>query len=82
MSKICNESIVGQLFKPIITPMTDDELKQFEKQSIGINNAIIFSIPQTSSGEDDKGKGSIWLTDSNGYVYQLTKPISQENGNT
>ena len=76
MSKICSESVVGQLFKPIITPMTVDELKQFEKQSIGINNAIIFSIPQTSSGEDDKGKGSIWLTESNGYVYQLTSPIN------
>ena len=55
---------------------TVDELRQFENQSIGINNAIIFSIPQTSSGEDDKGKGSIWLTDSNGYVYQLTSPIN------
>ena len=30
MSKICSESIVGQLFKPIITPMTVDELRQFD----------------------------------------------------
>ncbi len=85
MSKIGTTDLVGQLFKAVVTTLNDSELDNYVQKdmSIGVNNAIIFSIPQGSEGVDLPGHGSIWISDSNGYLYQMTKPInsSSENAN-
>ena len=54
MSKIGTEIIVGQIFKPIVTTFTYDELQNYRDNniSIGINNALIFSIPQQGLDND------------------------------
>ena len=50
MSKIGTEVIVGQIFKPIVTTFTYDELKTYRDNdtSIGINNALIEIIVNIS----------------------------------
>ena len=83
MSNIATNSIVGKIFNPIVTNLTYEELDTMraEETSINIPNCILFSIPQTNyvsgDNEDIQGEGSIWLTDTNGYLYCMTKPINQ-----
>ena len=82
MSKIGTEIIVGQIFKPIVTTFTYDELKNYRDNdiSIGINNALIFSIPQqkldNDSSVDAHNETSIWATDSSGLLCPLSFPYS------
>lgn len=77
MSKIGDPSNLGGVFKPIITNATYKNLKEMSTSGVSINlyNAFIISVPQDSQGEDIEGYGSIWMTDSNGQLYQLTDPI-------
>ena len=80
MSKVSNSNnTIGQLFKPVITNITEETLEKYkvDNQSIGINNAFIISIPQDTNGDDLPGAGSIWLTDNDGLLYQLTKSINK-----
>lgn len=76
MSKIGYYKDIKDTFKPIITNLTETELNEIKvnNKSINISNAFIISIPQDND-EDIEGQGSIWLTDKDGYLYQLTKPI-------
>jgi len=82
MSKIGTEIIVGQIFKPIVTTFTYDELKNYRDNdiSIGINNAVIFSIPQqgldNDSSVDNQEETSIWATDNSGLLCPLSFPYS------
>lgn len=82
MSKIGTEIIVGQIFKPIVTTFTYDELKNYRDNdiSIGINNAVIFSIPQqgldNDSSVDNHEETSIWATDNSGLLCPLSFPYS------
>ena len=79
MSKIGKEYIIGKPFTPIVTTLTYDELNNIkeDKSSIEISNAIIFSVPQDTNGDDIENEGSIWLTDNNGYLYSLTSTIKK-----
>jgi len=82
MSKIGNlNNTMGQLFKPVVTNITEETLEKYrtENLSIGITNAFIISIPQDNNGNDLQGAGSIWLTDNDGLLYQLTKSINKSN---
>jgi len=82
MSKIGTEIIVGQIFKPIVTTFTYDELQNYRDNdiSIGINNALIFSIPQqvldNDSSVDAHNETSIWATDNSGLLCPLSFPYS------
>lgn len=82
MSKIGTEIIVGQIFKPIVTTFTYDELQNYRDNdiSIGINNALIFSIPQqgldNESSVDAYDNTSIWATDNSGLLCPLSFPYS------
>lgn len=82
MSKIGTEIIVGQIFKPIVTTFTYDELQNYRDNniSIGINNALIFSIPQqgldNDSSVDAYDETSIWATDNSGLLCPLSFPYS------
>ena len=84
MSNIATNSIVGKIFSPIVTNLTYDELDEMRVTDVSINipNCILFSIPTTfNSGknmyEDNQNEGSIWVTDTNGYLYCMTKPINK-----
>ena len=83
MSNIATNSIVGKVFNPIVTNISYDELNQMRMEEVSINipNCMLFSIPTTdpNSGklEDIPNEGSIWLTDANGYLYCMTKPINK-----
>ena len=80
MSKMGTEIIVGQIFKPIVTTFTYDELQNYRDNniSIGINNALIFSIPQqgldNDSSVDAYDETSIWATDNSGLLCPLSFP--------
>ena len=82
MSKIGTEVIVGQMFKPIVTTFTYDELQNYRDNdvSIGINNALIFSIPQQGLDNDTyvdaNNETSIWATDNSGLLCPLSFPYS------
>ncbi len=81
MSKIGTESIVGQIFIPIVTTFTYDELNTYRNNntSIGVNNAIIFSVPQSKSEDniyDNANETSIWATDNSGMLCPLSFPYS------
>jgi hypothetical protein len=72
-------TMINQSFKPIVTTATETQLNSYKNSNKPINvcNALIFSIP---NGENDiVNSGSIWLSDSNGYLYQMTKPINNVN---
>lgn len=79
MSNIGSNNITGQSFKPVITNATFDELNnlQINNVQVAANNAIIFSIPQNTDGTDKPGEGSIWISDNDGYLYCMTKPINK-----
>ena len=83
MSKIGTEVIVGQIFKPIVTTFTYDELKTYRDNdtSIGINNALIISVPQkqldNAEYDDDIDETSIWATDNSGLLCPLSFPYSK-----
>lgn len=78
MSKVGSTNIIGQMFKPIITNATYDELNNLKvnNTALTVHNAIIFSVPIDSEGNDIENTGSIWLTDSDGYLYCMSKPIN------
>jgi len=76
MSKIGSTNIIGQPFKPIITSASYNDLLALKNSNTTVesHNALIFSIPQDADGNDKENEGSIWLTDSNGYLYNISKP--------
>lgn len=80
MSKVGSEQSRGQVFKSVITNAEFNDLNRLKTNNIPVeaHNAIIFSIPQ-QNGEDIEGEGSIWLSDSDGYLYNITKPINKAN---
>lgn len=79
MSKIGTQNTTGAVFKPTITNASYDELYKLMTNNISLNvtNGLIFSVPQ-NNGEDIVGKGSIWMTDAEGYLYPITEPINKK----
>ena len=75
MSKVGSTNVIGQMFKPIITNATWEELNNLKisNTALTVHNAIIFSIPIDDEGEDIENVGSLWLTDSDGYLYCMYK---------
>lgn len=75
MSKIGQLNDANQLFNPIITDLTYEQLLEYANNSISINvpNAFIISVPQ-NEGSDKKDAASIWMTDKDGYLLNITKP--------
>lgn len=75
MSKIGQLNDANQLFNPIITDLTYEQLLEYANNSISINvpNAFIVSVPQNEGG-DKKDAASIWMTDKDGYLLNITKP--------
>ena len=76
MSKIGQLTGNNNLFNPIITDIPYNKLKEYESTntSIGVPNAFIISVPQ-NAGEDIKDAASIWMTDKDGQLLNITKPI-------
>lgn len=75
MSKI-GQIINNRSFNPIISNIDFDTLNNYvtENKSINVSNAFIISIPQDENGIDIVGKASIWMTDADGYLLNITKP--------
>lgn len=76
MSKI-GQLIKNRTFNPIITDIDYKTLLNYNEsnKSIDIPNAFIISIPQDeNTGQDEKDKASIWMTDAEGYLFNITKP--------
>ena len=91
MSRVASTKIVGQVFKPIVTDLTYDELDEIREknQSINISNSIIFSVPikteeaslsELNGIEDIAGEASIWITDYNGNLQPITFPYNKISG--
>lgn len=76
MSKI-GQLINNRSFNPIVTNISYDTLYNNyakDNKSINISNAFIISVPQDENGNDLEGKASIWMTDVDGYLLNITKP--------
>jgi len=78
MSKVGSSNIIGKMFKPIIASTTYEELNNLKIKNVAltVSNAIIFSIPTDAEGNDIENAGSLWLTDSEGYLYCMLKPTN------
>lgn len=76
MSKIGSQNTTGAIFKPTVTNSSYDELMALINTPLNVSNALIFSVPQ-KDGQDLVGEGSIWMTDNEGYLYPITKPINK-----
>lgn len=76
-------NVLNKQLNVIITNGTEQQLHNYEesKTSINAKNALIISIPTDAEG-DISGAASLWITDSEGYILQLTKPIVNQNGNS
>ncbi len=75
MSKI-GKQIDNRSFNPIITNIDYDALNNYANanKSINVTNSFIISIPQDDNENDIVGGASIWMTDENGYLLNITKP--------
>lgn len=82
MSNIGSSSIIGKQLRAVITTATEEELKLFKQnnRSCDAKNTIIISVPQEQNEDgttqDKEGAISIWLSDNDGKLIQVTKPIS------
>lgn len=82
MSNIGSSDIVGKQLKAVITNATEAELNAFKNsdKSCEAKNTIIISVPQKTENDgtvhDEEGKISIWLSDNDGKLIQVTKPIN------
>jgi len=82
MSNIGSSDIVGKQLKAVITNATEAELNVFKNsdKSCEAKNTIIISVPQKTETDgtvhDEEGKISIWLSDNDGKLIQVTKPIN------
>jgi len=76
MSNIGSSNIVGKQLRAVITNASADELENFKNNngSCEAKNCIIISVPQ-EDGKDKEGALSIWLSDNEGKLIQVTKPI-------
>ena len=76
MSKI-GQIINNRSFNPIITNIDFNTLNGYVTagKSINVSNAFIISVPQNEDGVDKVGAASIWMTDADGYLLNITKPI-------
>ena len=75
MSKI-GTLINNRSFNPIISDIPYNTLIEWQlsNKSTNLSNAFIVSIPQDEEGNDIIGGASIWMTDTDGYLLNITKP--------
>lgn len=75
MSKI-GTLISNRSFNPIISDIPYNTLLKWrtDNKSINLPNAFIVSVPQDENGEDIQDAASIWMTDADGYLLNITKP--------
>lgn len=75
MSNI-GKQIDNRSFNPIITNIDYSTLLGYANanKSINVPNSFIISVPQEENGGDKVDAASIWMTDENGYLLNITKP--------
>lgn len=78
MSNVGQKTNTTRGFNPIITDITYNTLQTYVSKNISINvpNAFIISIPQANDA-DVKDAASIWMTDNDGYLLNITRPNSE-----
>ena len=73
MSKVGNKA--NKTFNPIITDISYDKLNELKNlNKTAIPNALIISVPQDTNGNDIDGEASIWMSDENGYLFNISMP--------
>jgi hypothetical protein len=81
MSNIGSSDIIGKQLRAVITTATETELKSFKEsnRTCEAKNCIIISVPQKTENDgtvhDAEGKITLWLSDNDGKLIQVTKPI-------
>lgn len=76
------DNSLGKKYELVIANGTEEVFQQLinDNKKLNIYNKVIISIPTNSeTGEDIVGEASVWMTDSEGKLYQLTKPINNTN---
>lgn len=70
-------NILNKQLNVVITNGTKEQLKAYEtsKTSVKVKNALIISVQTDNNGDDIPGSVSLWMTDSDGFILQLTNPI-------
>ncbi len=75
MSKVGSKSnMFGKQLNVVITNGTEEQLKNINVP-LDAKNSLIVSVQSDSEGNDIPESVSLWMTDSDGYLLQLTKPI-------
>lgn len=78
MSKVGNKT--NKTFNPIITDISYDKLNELKNvNKTTIPNAFIISIPQDTNGNDIEGEASIWMSDEDGYLLNISLPNNKIN---
>ena len=78
MSKVGSKSnMFGKQLNVVITNGTKKDLLKLinSNTQLDAKNSLIVSIKSDSEGNDIPGSASLWMTDSEGYLLQLTNPI-------
>lgn len=75
MSNLGNkDNSFGKNYSITIANGTEEQMSKINQ--LEIYNSIIISIPQFN-GVDDINKASLWITDSEGYLLELSAPIQR-----
>lgn len=75
MSKLgSKDNSFGKNYSITIANGTEEQMSKIS--NLGIYNSIIISVPQTN-GSDDINKASLWITDSEGNLLELSAPIQR-----
>lgn len=73
------ENSLGKELNIIISNGSEIQFAQLESSGtpVQVKNALIIAIPQDSNGNDIQKAASLWLSDKDGYLLELAKPISE-----
>lgn len=74
------DNSLGKKYELVIANGTEEVFQQLinDNKKLNIYNKVIISIPTNSeTGEDIVGEASVWMTDSEGKLYQLARPINK-----
>ena len=73
------ENSLGKELNIIISNGSEIQFAQLESSGtpVQVKNALIIAIPQDSNGNDIQRAASLWLSDKDGYLLELAKPISE-----
>ena len=78
MSKV-GQNIANRSLSFTVTDIPYDKLDEYRTKNITINikNSFILSAPHDDNGDDINGKTSLWITDNEGYLLNITKPTQE-----